>query len=53
MVTILVMSVKIATLGLFKIKVFSNKGYDVIIAVHDATNKILQVQLNHIVNVVM
>ena len=33
------MSAKIATLGLFKIKLYSNKGYDVIISVHDVTNK--------------
>ena len=32
---------KIATLGLFKIKLFWNKGYDVLISVHDVTNKIL------------
>ena len=30
MVTILMMSAKMATLGLLKIKVFLNKGYDVI-----------------------
>ena len=32
---------KMATLGCFKIKVFQNKYYDVIISVHDVTNKIL------------
>ena len=41
MVTILMMSAKMATPGLLKIKVFWNKGYDVIISVHDVTNKIL------------
>ena len=41
MVTILMMSAKIATPGLLKVKVFRNKGYDVIISVHDVTNKIL------------
>ena len=41
MVTTLMMSAKMATLGLLKIKVFWNKGYDVIIYVHDVTNKIL------------
>ena len=40
MVTILMMSVKLATLGLLKIKVLWNKGYDVIISVHDVTKKI-------------
>ena len=41
MVKILMMSAKIATLGLLKIKVFWNEGYDVVISVHDVTNKIL------------
>ena len=40
MVGNLVMSAKIATLGLLKIKVFLNKGVDVIIYVHGATNQI-------------
>ena len=40
MVAIL-MSAKLATVGLLKIKVFFNKGYDVIISVHDIINKIL------------
>ena len=35
MVTILMMSAKKATPGLVKVKVFSNKGYDVIISVYD------------------
>ena len=35
------MSPKMANPGLLKIMVFSNKGYDVIIAVDDVTNKIL------------
>ena len=43
MVTILMMSVKLATLGLLKIKVLWNKGYDVIISVHDVTKKIYHV----------
>ena len=41
MVAILMMSVKIATLGLLKIKVFWKKDYDVIISVYEVTNKIL------------
>ena len=41
MVAILMMSAKLATLGFLKIKVFQNKGYDVIISSHDVTNKIL------------
>ena len=35
------MSAKMATLGLLKLKVFWNKGYGVIISVYDITNKIL------------
>ena len=38
-VTILMMSAKMATPGLLEIKVFLNKGYDVIIYVHYVTNK--------------
>ena len=41
MAAVLIMSVKLVTLGLLKIKEFWNKGYDVIISVHDATIKIL------------
>ena len=40
MVTILMISAKLATLG-FQIKVFWNKSYDGIIFAHDLTNKIL------------
>ena len=47
------MSAKMATLGLLKIKVFWNKGYDVIISVHDVTNKILSRDSNYIIDVVM
>ena len=39
MVVVLMMSARLATLGLLKIKVFWNKGYNVIISVHDAANK--------------
>ena len=39
MVKILMMSAKIATLDLLKIKVFWNKNYDVIIYVYDVINK--------------
>ena len=41
MVTILMMSVKIATLGLLKINVFQNKVYYILISVHDVTKNIL------------
>ena len=43
MVAILMMSVKLATLGLLRRKVLWNKGYDVIVCVHDVTNKIYHV----------
>ena len=39
MVTILMMSAKVATLGLLKTKVFRNKDYDVINSVYDVINK--------------
>ena len=53
MVAIFMMSSKLDTLGLLKIKLFWNKGYEVIISVHDVTNKILSSDSNYIVDVVM
>ena len=53
MVTILMMSAKMATPGLLKIKVFRNKGYYVIISVYDVVNKNLLRDSNYIVDVVM
>ena len=47
------MPAKLATLGLLKIKVFWNKGYDVIIFVHDVTNIILLRDSNYIVDSIM
>ena len=41
MVPVLMMSAKVATLDLFKIKVFSNKIYDFSISEHDVSNKVL------------
>ena len=46
MVAILVISVKLASLDLLKMKVFLNKGYEVIIFVNDVTNKILSLDSN-------
>ena len=46
------MSAKMATPGLLKIKVFWNKGYYVIYSVYDVTNKILSYESNYIVDVV-
>ena len=40
---ILLMTAKLATLGLVKRKGFWNKGYDINISVHDINNKILSV----------
>ena len=53
MVTILMMSAKIATLGLLKGKAFWIKGYEVIIFVYDVTNEILSRDSNYIVDVLM
>ena len=53
MVTVLMMSAKLATLSLLKIKIFLNKGYDIIIPEYDVTNKILSRDSNYIVDVAM
>ena len=47
------MSAKLATLGLLKIKVFWNKVYGVIIYLHDFTRKTLSRDSNYIVDVVV
>ena len=41
MILILMMSTKLATSGLFEIKIFRNEGYDVIVFVHDLTKSLL------------
>ena len=46
-------SAKMATLALLKIKVFWNKGYYVICYVYDVTNKILSHESNYIMDLVM
>ena len=51
--TILMMLGKLAALDLLVIKVFWNKGYDVIICVNDFTNKILLRDSNYVLDVVM
>ena len=53
MVGISMMSAKLATLGFLKITIFQNKSYDVIISVHDVTDKTLSRESNCFVNVVM
>ena len=50
---ILMISAKMATPGLLKIKIFWNKGYDVIIPVGDVTNKSLSRDSNYILDVFM
>ena len=47
------MSAKMATPSLLKIRLYRNKGYEVIIYVHDVTNKILSGDLNYNVDVFM
>ena len=53
MITILMMSEKMVTLGLLKTKVFWNKCYGTIMSVCDITNKILSQVSNYVVNVIM
>ena len=53
MVAILTMSANLATLGFLKMKLFWNKGYDVIIYVYNVTNKIFSHGLHYIVDVAM
>ena len=53
MVPILIMSVKMGTLDLLKIKLFWNKDYDVIISVHDVIYKISSRNSNCIVDMAM
>ena len=47
------MSAKMATLDLLKIKAFWNQYYDIIISVHDVRNKTLSRGSNYVVDVVM
>ena len=53
MIAILIMPEKLATLGLLKIKTFSNEFYDVINSALKVTNKILSCDSNYIVDLVM
>ena len=53
MVTILMVSTKMATLGLVTIKIFSKKRYDVIISVHGIIKKTLSDDSNHVIDMVM
>ena len=51
--TILMIPAKLVTLGLFKIKTFWNRGYDVKIFVQQVTNRILLHDSNYFVDVVI
>ena len=53
MVTTLMISAKLATLGLLEIKLLLNKSYDVITYVEDVSNKTLSCDSNCIVDVVI
>ena len=53
MVESLMMSEKLATLGLLKINVIWNVVYDVISSLYDVTNKILSHDSNYIIEVVI
>ena len=53
MATVLLVSAKITTLGLLKIKVFWNKGYDIIIFVQDIMSKTSSLDSSEVVDVVM
>ena len=44
---------KMATLGLLKIMVFWNKGYDVTVSAHDVANKILLCDSYYIADLIM
>ena len=50
MVAILMMLEKLSVLGLLRIRVFWNKNYDIIISVHDVTNKVLSRYSNYVVD---
>ena len=53
MVTTSMISAKMATLDLLKMKVFQNKCYDTIISPHDVTNNTLSCDSNYTVAEVM
>ena len=53
MVTFLMMWAKMATLGLLKIRVVWNKDYDIIVSIHDVTNKVLSYDSKYVIDVVM
>ena len=53
MVAVFMMSAKLAILGLLRINLFCQKGYDFIISVHDISSKVLSRDSDCIVDVVI
>ena len=53
MVIVLMMSAKMATLGVIKINLFWSKAYDVIVSVDDVNKKFLSSDSNYFVDVVI
>ena len=53
MIAILMMTEKLVTLGLLKVKTFWDKDLDVIIRIHDVTSKISSRDSNYIANMIM
>ena len=53
MVAVLMMSTKLATLGLLKVKAFSNISYKVIVFVNYVTDNILSLDSNYDVDLVI
>ena len=53
MVTILMMSAKMANPGLLKIRVLWKKGCDVLFSVHDVTNKFLSRDSKYIIDAII
>ena len=52
-ITIFMMSAKVASARLLKLKIFWNKGYDVIVSVDGVTSRILSSDSNYMVDVIM
>ena len=53
MVTILIIWAKMTTQGLLKIKKFWNKGFEIVIFVHDFTNNFFSLDSHYIVDMAM
>ena len=53
MIAVLMVSARLATSGLLKVKIFWNEGHDVIFPAHEDINKILSFDSNYIVDMVI